>query len=532
MSTQVLSAGNGVQTVPKPAVSSAGAPYQEVTEHAGQGASGADVGTTPQPALSGAGFTYRHNWGPRRGQWVLRLNMANVHPRSHVFVSIGEGVAGGPDAGMFLAAARYTVHNVVPRTGGVDIWVNVEWNSDILLYADYLVVNPPGNRTVSLTVHRHTNVALTDAEADRILRDMGTVLQTSNVAGDVATAVQFVRNGAVRVLPSTVAATIQTAAEWNTLMGAGTGVKVVTDIRWCGGPGGSIIGCAPVGVGTANLAVVRFTAAQEGILWAHEYGHNAGNSHRNDARAIMNAGIGANHDSVDSTESGRYLAGPLAISGAAQAGTSGCCQDDSIEPPLDVREFVSQHWIEGVPYQAASLYTEQDARRLVELLAEGTEEEFLPEIVTTLCFIGSPVAAEPLIDFVESARTGRAVFKAKNAALIHLGDLIKKSGNLPALDFLTHVATDMGAARALARSEAAVSAAQAAAAGVDAPTLETLSAELAVSATFGLSLAATPATLEVVNRLKDNPDVFASVNQAAAEAVEIGREVLARGQEE
>ena len=56
-------------------------------------------------------------------------------------------------------------------------------------------------------------------------------------------------------------------------------------------------------------------------------------------------------------------------------------------------------------------------------------EEFLPEIVTTLCFIGSPVAAEPLIDFVKSARAGRAVFKAKHAALIHLGDLIKKSGN-------------------------------------------------------------------------------------------------------
>ena len=530
MSTQVLSAGNGVQTVPKPTESSAGAPYQEVTGHAGQGASGANA--TPQPALSGTGFTYRHNWGPRRGQWVLRLNMANVHPRSHVFVSIGEGVAGGPDAGMFLGAARYTVHNVVPRAGGVDIWVNVEWNSDILLYADYLVVNPPGNRTVSLTVHRHSTVALTDADADRILTAMGTVLQTSNVAGDVATAVQFVRNGPVRVLPNTVAGTIQTEAQWNTLMGAGTGVKVLSGINWCSGPGGSIIGCAPVGIATANLAVVRHTANQEGILWAHEYGHNAGNSHRNDARAIMNATIGANRDSVDSTESARYLAGPLAISAAAQAGSSGCCGGDSIEPPSDVREFVSQHWIEGVPYQAASLYTEQDARRLVELLGAQEHEEFLPEIVTTLCFIGSPVAAEPLIDFVKSARAGRAVFKAKHAALIHLGDLIKKSGNQQALDFLTHVATDMGAARGLARSEAAVSAAQAADAGVEAPTVETLGAELAVSATFGLSLAATPATLETVNRLKDDPDVFASVNQAAAEAVEIGHDVLARGQEE
>jgi hypothetical protein len=95
-----------------------------------------------QPALTGAGFTYRHNWGARRGQWTLRLNMAGVTALSRVFVSIGEGSAPGPDAGKFIGAARYTVHNVAPRAGGVDIWVNIEWSSDILLYVDYLVVNP------------------------------------------------------------------------------------------------------------------------------------------------------------------------------------------------------------------------------------------------------------------------------------------------------------------------------------------------------------------------------------------------------
>jgi hypothetical protein len=83
--------------------------------------------------------------------------------------------------------------------------VNVEWGADILLYVDYLVVNPPGMRTVSVTVHRHSTVALTEADADRILRDMGTMLQSSDSPSDVATAVEFVRNGAVRVLPATVA---------------------------------------------------------------------------------------------------------------------------------------------------------------------------------------------------------------------------------------------------------------------------------------------------------------------------------------
>jgi hypothetical protein len=95
-----------------------------------------------EPELTGTGFTYRHDWGPRRGQWTLRLNWPAVNAGSRVLVSVGEGVAGGPDAGKFIGAARYTVHNVAPRAGGVDIWVNVEWSADISLYVDYLVVNP------------------------------------------------------------------------------------------------------------------------------------------------------------------------------------------------------------------------------------------------------------------------------------------------------------------------------------------------------------------------------------------------------
>ncbi|MCD2518505.1 hypothetical protein LQ564_19565 [Massilia sp. G4R7] len=96
----------------------------------------------PQPELSGNGFTYRHDWGARRGQWVLRLNWAAVTPQSRVLVAAAEGAAGGPDAGKLVGSARFTVHNVAPRAGGVDIWVDIEWSADISLHVDYLVVNP------------------------------------------------------------------------------------------------------------------------------------------------------------------------------------------------------------------------------------------------------------------------------------------------------------------------------------------------------------------------------------------------------
>ena len=106
------------------------------------GTQAAGAGAVPAPELDGAGFTYRHDWGVRHGQWVLRLNWSAVGAQSRVLVSVAEGEQGGVDAGKFVGSARFTVHNVAPRAGGVDIWVNIEWPDDIALYVDYLIVNP------------------------------------------------------------------------------------------------------------------------------------------------------------------------------------------------------------------------------------------------------------------------------------------------------------------------------------------------------------------------------------------------------
>jgi hypothetical protein len=506
--------------------------FAEVVQEAKQEAVQVFGAASPQPELSGTGFTYRHDWGARHGQWRLQLNWGDVGPRSRVFVAISEGNPPDVDAGKFIGAARYTVHNVAPRVGGVDIWVNIEWNSDIRLYADYLVVNPPVTiRTVQVTVWRHSTVALTDADADRILADMGTILQSDDSPADVATPVRFVRNGPVQVLPAAIPGTIQTEADLTALLNAGSGIKIVQAIRWCGGPGGSIIGCAPVGSPTVNLAAVRFTANQEGVIWVHEYGHNTGLSHRtDDPRAVMYPSVGVDHNVVNSAESASYLAGPVAVTGAVMA--SSCSLGAAVQAPKDVREFVSQHWIAGIPYLAASQYTEADAKLLLEWLVNEPEkhEEFLPEIVTTLGFIGSEVAVKPLIDFVVNPRSTRTVFNAKNAVLIHLGDLVNKSGSKAALDFLTKIATDKEAAKSLAVPRATIAAAEASVAGVAAPSVEDLAAELAVSATFGLALAGKLEAEQTLTSLGTAAGSFASIKGAAAEAVALSRTVRAQGQ--
>ena len=493
-----------------------------------------------QPALQGNGFTYRHDWGLRRGEWLLRLNWDVIQPGSQVYVAVGEGVPGGTNAGKFIGAARYTVHNVAPRFNGVDIWVNIEWSSDISLYVDYLIVNPPvappGPRTVSVTVHRHSSVALSEVEADRILADMGTILQNDDTGPDVATPVRFVRNGAVRLLPATVPGTIQTSADLTALLSAGSGIKIVQAIRWCGGPGDSIIGCAPVGSTTVNVAAVRFTANQEGLIWVHEYGHNCGLGHRtDDLRAVMYPSVGVDHNVVNAAESSAFLAGPASVTGKVMAAGGCACGAGGLHKPADVRDFVTQYWVEGVPWELASQYGEQDARILLDWLVNEPEkhEEFLTQIVATLGHIGSEIAVQPLIDFVQGPGAGRAVFNAKNTALLRLGDLANRSGSQVALDFLARVAGEMDVARALAAPQASLDAAMAAKAqGVVAPGLETLAAELAVSATFGLALAGKAQSQRAVEALKADPNAFASVNQAAQEAAQIAATVRAKGREE
>jgi hypothetical protein len=76
-------------------------------------------------------LAFRHNWGFRRGQWVLNLTSPLFKRGSLVFVSIGEGVDG-----KFIGAARYTVHNVAPNDGVISIWLNIEWGSPISISAD------------------------------------------------------------------------------------------------------------------------------------------------------------------------------------------------------------------------------------------------------------------------------------------------------------------------------------------------------------------------------------------------------------
>ncbi len=159
---------------------------------------------------------------------------------------------------------------------------------------------PPNVVTQQLAVSRHTSTTLDNARADAIFSDATTVLQTNDGQGDVACGVEFLRQGDVTEF-NTGDGSIDSGAEFNAIIGLPGNVKVVNAINWCGGLAPNIIGCAPVPGN--SLAVIRFTENQEGILLAHEYGHNKGLSHRtDDQNALMFPSIGTDRRRVTQAE--------------------------------------------------------------------------------------------------------------------------------------------------------------------------------------------------------------------------------------
>ena len=101
-----------------------------------------------------------------------------------------------------------------------------------------------------------------------------------------------------------------------------------------------MIGCAPVPGN--SLSVVRFTPSLEGILWAHECGHNKWLNHRNDdPNAVMNGTIGSTRLRVNAPECTSYQTLPATAAVMAQAGPP---QPGASGAPasMDVRDFVRQ----------------------------------------------------------------------------------------------------------------------------------------------------------------------------------------------
>lgn len=152
-----------------------------------------------------------------------------------------------------------------------------------------------------IQVSSHSSTGITNGRASQILAAASDVLQTDDGADDVPCCVTFQQDGAVSTFTDGDGS-IDSRAEFTAVIGLPGTVKVVNQINWCGSFAPNIIGCAPRPGN--SLTVIRFAANQEGILWAHEYGHTRGLSHRSDrGDLVMFPSIGTNRVKVNEAES-------------------------------------------------------------------------------------------------------------------------------------------------------------------------------------------------------------------------------------
>ena len=162
--------------------------------------------------------------------------------------------------------------------------------------------------THSLRVSRFVDTELTKAQADAIIKEASIVLD-SDGPDDVGCDVKFVRDGMIETF-TTRSSTVLSQSDFVAVLRQPGDVKVVERVNWCrGGFNTNVVACSYLGDSTIEPSlVVGRTAANQGIVWAHEFGHLQGLTHRSvhDVNALMNKRVFATSRRVNQEECSAY----------------------------------------------------------------------------------------------------------------------------------------------------------------------------------------------------------------------------------
>ena len=147
----------------------------------------------------------------------------------------------------------------------------------------------------TFTAARHisqTNL-ISNSQLDAILNEATRVMQLANNSADVGCCVKLERNGSLGTFAVTDGV-INTPTQLNAVLNVVSHqVKIVPVLDQCGGFNPSIVGCALIGSPTNMVVEYLNNLTLDGILWAHEFGHNQGLFHVNppNMTRIMNAAL-------------------------------------------------------------------------------------------------------------------------------------------------------------------------------------------------------------------------------------------------
>jgi len=303
--------------------------------------------------------------------------------------------------------------------------------------------------------------SIDNGAADAILLAMTNVVALADSATDVACTqglqaqvpdqellpLVFNREGEIQPLPGP--RVIADRASLAAVL-ANPGVTTVDLIMFCEGAFRGFSGCAE-NPGD-SFAVIRPTFSFpisperltriEGTLWAHEYGHNMGLSHRNDdPRALMNASITDDTVELNAGECVQMALGPNpgVLPEEAIPASSAAPERPSVET------LARGLHIHGMPFVTPAEVSGDAVDKLVAMLADPRERAHRANVVTLLGMLGGPREASLLMDFVASSRSGGLDWSAGRdlfAAMLGLGYLAHRSEDLPSLAFLEGATTE------------------------------------------------------------------------------------------
>ena len=181
-------------------------------------------------------------------------------------------------------------------------------------------------------------------------------------------------------------------------------------------------------------------------------------------------------------------------------------QSESAPPQqMDIRNFVHETYIEGMPYDAALAYGSGAVTTLLEMLNDPAEAPYRANIAVALCIIADERAVEPVISLIEEPVEGELSaqqYRAKASAVMALGYLVNKSGNDRALQYLLRSADpDAWSERGMLQ-----------------PSMQERSVDLSTQAILGLALSGRPEATDALNSVPK--DKFLAFQPAVSEFVE------------
>lgn len=294
-----------------------------------------------------------------------------------------------------------------------------------------------------LTTVRYPQVTLNNSDADTIMADASSILQSNDAPGDVECDVTFERSGSV--FSSTFGdGSIDTSAELEAIFAEAGNAKAVDELNFCGELQPGLLGCAP----TPGTTFVFVRGPEEASTFAHEFGHNKGLEHREDDNdALMFPSASPTANKVNAAECAAFLSqgsSPFSFvppdvviqpSGLLLAGE--LAGQNIVDLPIE--DFVRRRFYEGVPYKLVQRYDQDSVPVLLDMLDDPAESQAWSNIVVTIGMLGDDRAVAPLIEFIERdlASMDRSQYRAKTSAIMALGYIINKSGNEDALSYLS-----------------------------------------------------------------------------------------------